>query len=107
MVAQARIGRSKSGHEIVLRRHRTVSYRTKVRGVPRMSTVHVLYLVPLIIATAAIGFAQDKTSSADRSISGPAAQPPAAPAENNLLDKILVMVGPADPAPLTKKQAFD
>jgi hypothetical protein len=72
-----------------------------------MSTVHVRYLVPLIIAAAAIGFAQDKTSSADRSISGAAAQPPAAPAENNLLDKILVMVGPADPAPLTKKQAFD
>jgi hypothetical protein len=69
--------------------------------------VHIRYHALLIIATVAVGLPQDKNSSADRSIAGPSAQQPSAPPENGLLDKILVMVGPAEPTPLTKKQAFE
>lgn len=49
---------------------------------------------------------QTEDRSADRAVVAPAGNPPE-PAQTGLVDKILNMVGPADPAPLTTKQNFE
>src|SRR5438270_11357924 len=50
---------------------------------------------------------QSDDCSADRTLAMPASPSPAAPRKTGILEKILVMVGPADDKPLTRKEAFD
>jgi hypothetical protein len=71
--------------------------------------VHSLSIVLLTIATAAVALPQDKGSSADRSVPAPTEQAPGGQTErrDGIVDKVLNMVGPADPKPLTRKQAFE
>jgi hypothetical protein len=71
--------------------------------------VIIRYLVFFAIAFAPIAPAQDqiRNNSADRALVAPTSVPPAGANADGVLDKILVMVGPADEKPQTRKEAFD
>lgn len=62
-----------------------------------------VFIALLLIPSA---WPQARDQSADRAVAAPAPAA-AAPAPNGVVDKILSLVGPADPAPLTPKQNFE
>lgn len=70
-----------------------------------MATRCTLFLA-IILTSIAPAQNQSKDNSADRSLVTPVPAPPATPAPNGILDKVLAMAGPADQKPQTRKQAF-